>query len=628
MKSSIIRGCTLFCTSVIFGNSIFFSQNLNQSQTENTMVLPEITTYIPSSLENKITIKSEQIQKQHYQNILQLLSENSVQILSYGDYGLEQKPSIRGFTDETVRVVIDGVCMNNPQTGTFDFSSINIINIEEISIIKGGYNEGTEDEGAVGGVIYITTKKNYNKTILFDTKIKTFFNPETPLDLFSQNFQFSIPFSQNIFFNLDLAATKANNNFQSNNSKVHDAHSNINLTSYFGNGNSFSISDFSYLGFKNLPGPAYSQNLEKQQDFQNKLTLTLFSPNVSHFFTLKNHLSWNFSQRSYQSKTETSNHKLNDFSLSTFFDFFTVRNFKQKAGFTLDYVFLDSTNTGRHQNFSFTAKETSQIKFNSVISLSIPFGFKFNNKNFSVLPKLALSFDFHELTENLPLQIILNAYKLTQFPTMDDLYWHGVNFTGNENLKPENGYGSEISFNFDFSTVKTSENNFNINFFTVFYENKIQWANNNNLWQPKNVASAFYFGIDFSLATNFFQNHLKFSLNAEYLYTKLLDKTNRQTYGKKIMWTPDFTCSTQISVNFTKWNATFGASYTGKRYISNLNISYLKPYVLLSLTAEFHPIQKINFYIRGDNLLNTKYESIENYKMPGINATFGVKILL
>ena len=150
---------------------------------------------------------------------------------------------------------------------------------------------------------------------------------------------------------------------------------------------------------------------------------------------------------------------------------------------------------------------------------------------------------------------------------------------------------------------------------------------NNNFWQPKNVASAFYFGIDFSLATNFFQNHLKFSLNAEYLYTKLLDKANRQTYVKKIMWTPDFTGSAQISVNFTKWNATFGASYTGKRYVSNMNISFLEPYVLLSLTAEFHPNKIIIFYFRGDNLLNTKYESIENYKMPGINATFGVKIL-
>ena len=631
MNKYFFRICTFFCAFLISGNTICFSQDFEHLQQEdqlkNTMVLPEITTYIPSSLENKITIKSEQIQNHHYQNILQLLSDYSVQILSYGDYGLEQKPSIRGFTDETVRVVIDGVCMNNPQTGTFDFSTINVNNIEEISIVKGGYNEGTEDEGAVGGVIYITTKKNFEKNIISDTKIKTFFNPQTPLDLISQNFQFSIPFSQNIFANFDLAATKAENNFQANNSKVYNAHSNANITSYFGNGNSFSISDISYLGFKNLPGPEHSKNLEKQQDFQNKLTLSLFSPNVSPIFTLKSNLSWNYSQRFYQSKTEKSEHKLNDFSLSTFFDFFTVKKFKQKVGFTIDYVYLDSTNTGNRQNISFTAKETSQIKFNNLISLNIPFGFKFSNKNFALLPKLALSFDFKGITQKLPLQIIINAYKLTQFPTMDDLYWKGSNFFGNENLKPETGYGSEVSFNFNFPNANNSGNLLSLNFFTVYYENKIQWSYNNNFWQPQNVASAFYFGIDFSLAASLFQNHLNFSLNAEYLYTKLLDKTNRLTYGKKIMWTPDFTCSAQVSVNFTKWNAGFCATYTGKRYISNLNINFLEPYVLLSLTAEFHPNKIINFYFRGDNLLNTKYESIENYKMPGINATFGVKIL-
>ena len=627
MHKFFFRICTFFCAFLISGNTICFSQDFEHLQQEdqlkNSMVLPEITTYIPSSLENKITIKSEQIQNHHYQNILQLLSDYSVQILSYGDYGLEQKPSIRGFTDETVRVVIDGVCMNNPQTGTFDFSTINMNNIEEISIVKGGYNEGTEDEGAVGGVIYITTKKNFEKNIISDTKIKTFFNPQTPLDLISQNFQFSIPFNQNIFANFDLAATKAENNFQANNSKVYNAHSNANVTSYFGNGNSFSISDISYLGFKNLPGPEHSKNLEKQQDFQNKLTLSLFSPNVSPIFTLKSNLSWNYSQRFYQSKTEKSEHKLNDFSLSTFF---AVKKFKQKVGFTIDYVYLDSTNTGNRQNISFTAKETSQIKFNNLISLNIPLGFKFSNKNFALLPKIALSFDFKGITQKLPLQIIINAYKLTQFPTMDDLYWKGSNFSGNENLKPETGYGAEVSFNFNFPNANNSGNLLSLNFFTVYYENKIQWSYNNNFWQPQNVASAFYFGIDFSLAASLFQNHLNFSLNAEYLYTKLLDKTNRLTYGKKIMWTPDFTCSAQVSVNFTKWNAGFCATYTGKRYISNLNISFLEPYVLLSLTAEFHPNKIINLYFRGDNLLNTKYESIENYKMPGINATLGVKI--
>ena len=76
MNNYFFRICTFFCAFLISGNTICFSQDFEhlqqEEQLENTMVLPEITTYIPSSLENKITIKSEQIQKEHYQNILQL----------------------------------------------------------------------------------------------------------------------------------------------------------------------------------------------------------------------------------------------------------------------------------------------------------------------------------------------------------------------------------------------------------------------------------------------------------------------------------------------------------------------------------------------------------------------------
>ena len=104
-----------------------------------------------------------------------------MQILTYGAYGLEAKPSIRGFTDETVRVVIDGVCVNNAQYGTFDFTSISIENIERIEIVRGGFSEEPGDEGAVGGTIYITTKKQtIEKTFTSDSSIKTFFNLNFP----------------------------------------------------------------------------------------------------------------------------------------------------------------------------------------------------------------------------------------------------------------------------------------------------------------------------------------------------------------------------------------------------------------------------------------------------------------
>ena len=58
-------------------------------------------------------------------------------VLSFLVLSLESKPSLRGFTDETVRVVIDGVCVNNAQYGTFDFSSISLENIEKIEQIIG-----------------------------------------------------------------------------------------------------------------------------------------------------------------------------------------------------------------------------------------------------------------------------------------------------------------------------------------------------------------------------------------------------------------------------------------------------------------------------------------------------------
>ena len=97
--------------------------------------LPKITTYIESVVEQKIVITEDDIEKSHCENITSLLQNNGVQLLAYGAYGLEQKPSIRGYTDETVRIVIDGVCVNNAQYGTFDFSSINVADISKIEIL-------------------------------------------------------------------------------------------------------------------------------------------------------------------------------------------------------------------------------------------------------------------------------------------------------------------------------------------------------------------------------------------------------------------------------------------------------------------------------------------------------------
>ena len=176
--------------------------------------LPEITTYIPSAVEQKIVITSEEIEAAHYESMTELVEHCGIQMLNYGPYGLESKPSIRGFTDETVRVVIDGICVNNAQYGTFDLSLINLSAVERIEIIRGGFTEGVEDEGSVGGVIYITMKKQELKNSLTaDAALKTFFNPNRPLDSAFQKLAFDGRTGENTFLNASGTLNYATNRY-------------------------------------------------------------------------------------------------------------------------------------------------------------------------------------------------------------------------------------------------------------------------------------------------------------------------------------------------------------------------------------------------------------------------------
>jgi outer membrane cobalamin receptor len=203
------------CIALFF--LIILSQSLLSAQ-EDIIILPDITTYIDSTVEQRQVFTAEDIADSNAESLNDFLESEGMQILTYGAYGLEAKPSIRGFTDETVRVFIDGVCVNNPQYGTTDFTSINIDDIEKIEIVRGGFSEKPGDEGAVGGTIYITTKKqSVQKSFTSDSSVKTFFNLNFPLDTFSQSLNYDTPLTDTSSLKLSLKGTFAENLFLFNN---------------------------------------------------------------------------------------------------------------------------------------------------------------------------------------------------------------------------------------------------------------------------------------------------------------------------------------------------------------------------------------------------------------------------
>ncbi len=611
-------------------NQNIFSQNTDtidsNTQEQN---LPHLYTYINAPIvEQTQTYLKEEIENLNVENLTSFFQSIGIQILSYGAYGLEAKPSIRGFTDETVRVVIDGICVNNAQYGTFDFSTINISDIEKIQIVKGGFTEQVSDEGAVGGAIYITTKnQTLGHKFSTDSIIKTFFNSNSPLDTFSQKFGYNGQLSENTFLKTNLKGTFAQNKYffqnyknkrtERKNSQVLDGTSDIKLSHFFKNGNNWNISNLTYLADKQTPGSENSTNYGNQKDFNNNLSFNINFPYIKEILNFKATTSYLSNTRFYTDNTSDSKHYLNSFILSCSSDFFKFSFFEQSTGFTLNYDYLNSTDDGLHSIFSGSFKGTSKFKINKIFSISVPLAFKFSGKNFAFTPKLGFRitskyFDF-----------ILNGYRMIQFPTMDDLYWgDSASYSGNPNLAPESGWGAEFSINGHNIFLP-----FSICFFTNYYKEKIQWAaNSSGKWTPKNISSAFYFGIDFSFKQTFFKI-LTIQGNLEYLYNELLDKSNKQTYKKRIMWTPDFISSLIISLNTKYFFFSVETNYIGKKYTENNNISFVEPYFLINTSAQLNTFKNIEPYLRINNLLNTDYEDVPNYPMPGFSLSIGIKTI-
>ena len=612
------------------------SQTQEEETTDTTqtdeVILPHIYTYIDGPIvEQRKVITSQEIQDSHAQSLTDILSQNGIQILSYGAYGLETKPSIRGFTDETVRVVIDGVCVNNAQYGTFDFTSINLSSIEKIEIVKGGFTESVNDEGAVGGVIYITTKKQSLTTQIFsDTYLKTYFNPQYPVDTLGESFSLMFPLFDSSYLKFTFSGTYATNCFYykdyrkliqtRDDSQVWDTTASTSYTQYFGSGNSFTISDSIYAANKYCPGTETTTISGLQKDYDNTLLTDITFPSLWNAVKLQSSFAYLKNIRFYSpdgtfTSSSDSSHYLDTFKYSLQGTFFDSTFFNQSLGTSLEYVNLNSTDDGEHTQFSADFASTTKFFLNGGYDISIPLSAKFCGTNFAFVPKAGISKKFNAS------KLSFDFYRMVQFPNMDDLYWSGSNYHGNPDLKPEDGWGGDITYN---STNKILP--FSVDLFVNYYFNKIQWTVIDSVWQSANIASAFYAGIDFDAQQNFLNKSLTIKFDFEYLYNCLLDSTNSDTYGKRIMMTPDITSSLQCSYNIASFNIDLNLTYVGKRYKTNLNTAYLDPYLLVNTAVTWNATTHIAPYFRIDNLLNWYYYAYDSYPMPGISLTAGARL--
>jgi vitamin B12 transporter len=105
-------------------------------------------------------LDSQEIAKLPVNNVQDLIAYiASVDMRARGILGVQADASIRGSSFEQVLVLVDGVKMNNSQTGHFNLNlPLTLKDIERIEILKGAGSR-VYGAGAFGGVINIITKR-------------------------------------------------------------------------------------------------------------------------------------------------------------------------------------------------------------------------------------------------------------------------------------------------------------------------------------------------------------------------------------------------------------------------------------------------------------------------------------
>jgi iron complex outermembrane receptor protein len=219
------------------------------------------------------------------------------------------------------------------------------------------------------------------------------------------------------------------------------------------------------------------------------------------------------------------------------------------------------------------------------------------------IPQLGISY-----TPTVTTSIKAIASKGFRNPTIREMYMFPP---PNPDLKPERLMNYEISLLQSLPEAKVS---FGLNLFYISGENMIQVQMVEG--KPLNVNTGKVENKGFELSANYrATSHLRFSANYS-----LLDMTY------KIVGAPEHKLYVSGDYSMGRWNLSTGMQYLGALY-TKVNPEPVKEDALLwNARINYKASEWLNFFVRGENLLNRNYEINAGYPMPGATVFGGLRI--
>jgi vitamin B12 transporter len=162
-RSVLFSVCALLSFPVIWSVPVFGEEPAKTEQVIETreVVISATKTPVPvTQLTSAVeVITGEELQRRQVKTVVDALRlSQGLTVFSNGGPGTISSVRIRGSSSDQVLVLIDGAIMNSATLGNFNFANLTTDNIERIEILRGAQSMlwGAD---AMGGVINITTKR-------------------------------------------------------------------------------------------------------------------------------------------------------------------------------------------------------------------------------------------------------------------------------------------------------------------------------------------------------------------------------------------------------------------------------------------------------------------------------------
>ncbi len=597
--------------SIFFLATLFFAQAQEKSTDIEAIEIQGklFSTPYKSANQNISVITREEIINSPAKSIDEILQQvTGMDIRRRGANGVQSDIGFRGSSFEQVLLLLNGIRMNDSQTGHNSMNlPVDLSDVERIEVIKGPAARRF-GQNAYAGVINIITKVNPGKRVKINVEggdYQTYelgFNAQVGTEKFSNSLQANSSGSQGYMYNTDY---EIRNVFYQSKLNIKDG--NIRLQA------GFSEKKFGANGF--YASKAATEQYEEVQ----ASVISLAHQQTFGRLKLNSNVYWRRGQDMYlfnRQKPEIYRNmhignnvggEVNsgyDWSLGT-----------TGIGVELRKEFLASNNLGERNRFVsqvFFEHHFSLLDHKLNISPGISWANYSNEGNF-FYPGLDIGYSFNQNNK-----VYGNIAKVHRIPTFTDLYYTSKTEQGNPDLLPENAVYAEIGYQFQTKNILAK-----VSGFLRDTNDAIDWTKmkpEDPVWYARNIGETTVKGIEVE-----FNHQLKHWLKYTIGYTYLDNILNKPAdfSARYLLDNLKHQIIAKLETRFLK-NFTNEVVY---RYNERLNNG---SYNLVDDKLSF--VKKdFSVYVLINNLTNTSYTETFGVEMPqrwfhiGLSYNFNIK---